>query len=100
MPTKRTFVVTSRAGARRDLSKGAREQPYGDEHGVFIDALVADGFVVMGGPLVDEGGAMMVVRAEEDDEVRTKLAGDPWYEHDVLQLESIKRWHIFIDRRD
>jgi len=97
---KNTYLVISSAGANRDLSKGTREQRYWDEHGKFIDALVEEGFILMGGPLVDEGGAMMIVRAEDESEVREKLRRDPWYEREILNLDSIKHWDIFIDKRD
>ena len=84
---KNTFVTISSAGPSRELSKGTREQPLWDEHAAFIDQLVAEGFVLMGGPLVDEDGAMLIVNA--DDEMK----------HGVLKLESVKRWQIFIDVR-
>ena len=58
---KNTFVTISSAGPNRDPSKGTREQPLWDEHAAFIDQLVAEGFVLMGGPLVDENGAMLIV---------------------------------------
>lgn len=96
---ERTFIVISRAGMRHDLAKGAREQAYWDEHGAFIDGLVEAGFIMMGGPLVDEGGALLVVRADGEDDVRATLQNDPWYEQGILQLESVKRWDIFIDKR-
>lgn len=93
------FVVLSRAGANRDLTRGAREQPLWDEHAAFVDALVAAGFIVLGGPLADEGGAMLVVRAGSEAEVQTKVADDPWYAHGILELERVVRWEIFIDER-
>jgi len=96
---KSTFIITSRAGPNRDLSKGSREQSYWDEHGVFIDKLVDEGFIMMGGPLVDESGAVLIVNAADVDEVNEKVKDDPWYEHGLLILESIKRWEIFIDKR-
>jgi len=96
---KSTFVTISSPGPNRDLSKGTREQPLWDEHAAFIDQLVAEGFVLMGGPLVDEDGAMLIVNADDEDEVREKLKNDPWMKHGVLKLESVKRWQIFIDVR-
>ena len=95
-----TFVVLSRASARRDLTRGAREQAYWDEHAAFIDALVADGFILLGGPLADEGGAMLVVRAGDEAAVRARVAPDPWYAHGILALEPVARWEIFIDERE
>ena len=70
---KNTFVVISSAGPNRDSSKSTREQPLWDEHAVFIDGLVAEGFVLMGGPFVDQGGSMLIVNADDEDEVREKL---------------------------
>jgi uncharacterized protein YciI len=96
---KNTFVVISSAGQKRDHSKSTREQPLWDEHAAFIDELVADGFILMGGPFVEEGGSMLIVNADDEGEVQEKLKGDPWMKHGVLKLESIKRWQIFIDVR-
>lgn len=95
---KKTYLVLSKAGPKRDLSKGSREQQFWDEHATFIDGLVDDGFILMGGPF-DDGGAMLIVRADDDEEARRKLAGDPWYAHDILVLDAVKQWDIFIDQR-
>jgi uncharacterized protein len=92
-----TFLVISSAGPNRDLSRTTREQPFWDEHAAFIDALVAEGWIRLGGPLVDDGGAVLVVHADDEGEARAKLKGDPWYQHGILSLESVRRWQIFID---
>ncbi len=97
---KKTFFAISSAGPNGDPSNGARQQPLWDEHAAFIDQLVADGFVLMGGPLVDEGGAMLIMNADDGNEVRDKLKSDPWMEHGILKLDSVKRWQIFIDARN
>jgi uncharacterized protein YciI len=94
-----TFMVTSTAGPNRDLTRDTREQPFWDEHASFIDGLVDDGFILLGGPLVDEGGAVLVVNAESEQEARAKLEIDPWYRNGILRLESVRRWQIFIDQR-
>ena len=96
---KNTFVMISSAGPNRDLSKDTREQPFWDEHAKFIDRLVDEGFISMGGPLVDEGGALLIFNAEDENEVREKLKNDPWFNQGILKLETIKRWQIFIDAR-
>jgi uncharacterized protein YciI len=98
-----TFLAISSAGPNRDSSKGTREQPFWDEHAAFIDRLVDEGFILMGGPLVDEAGmpygALLIVRAEDQNEVREKLKNDPWFMRGILKLESVKRWEIFIDAK-
>jgi len=100
---KNTFLAISSAGPNHDRSKGTREQPFWDEHAAFIDRLVDDGFILMGGPLVDERamphGALLIVNAEDENEVRERLKNDPWFEKSILKLESVKRWQIFIDAR-
>jgi uncharacterized protein YciI len=96
---KSTFLAISSAGPNRDFSKGTREQPFWDEHAAFIDKLVDDGFILMGGPLVDEAGALLIFNAENENEVREKLKNDPWAQNGILKLESVKRWQIFIDQR-
>jgi uncharacterized protein len=96
---KNTFVAISSAGPARDFSKGTREQPFWDEHAAYVDQLVAEGFILMGGPLVDEGGSLLIFNAEDENEVREKLKNDPWMINGILKLESVKRWQIFIDNR-
>jgi uncharacterized protein len=101
--TKNTFVTVSSAGPNADLSKTTREQPFWDEHVAFIDQLVEEDFILMGGPLVDEAGlprgALLIVNADDEKEVGEKLKNDPWFERGILKLESIRRWEIFIDNR-
>ena len=67
---KTAFVMITSAGPNRDVTKGTREQPLWDEHAAFIDRLVAEGFIWMGGPLVDEGGSLLFFHAADENEVR------------------------------
>ena len=85
---KKTFLAISSAGPNRDFSKGTREQPFWGEHAKFIDRLVDDGLILMGGPLVDEGGALLVFNAEDENEVRGKLKNDPWATHGILNWKA------------
>jgi hypothetical protein len=92
------WLVRSDAGPHRDLSLDTRQQAWWDDHATFIDALVEEGNVLLGGPLVEEGGALLVMRAPDAQTIRDRLADDPWYVHGILQLVAIIRWDIFIDR--
>lgn len=91
------YMILSSAGAKRDLSIDTREQPYWDEHAAHIDSYIANGMIVLGGPLIDEGGAILVVKADDEAAVRAMLDADPWYEHEILKLEWISRWQVFIN---
>lgn len=92
------WLVVSAAGPNRDLTVGARRQRWWDEHAAFIDALVGEGNVLLGGPLEDEGGAVLVMRAPDASTVRKRLVADPWYVNGILDLVDVKRWDVFIDR--
>jgi uncharacterized protein YciI len=91
------FLAYSTAGSQRDLARDAREQPHWDEHAAFIDGLVAEGVIQLGGPLDEEGGGFLVVVARDEAEARERLRCDPWYAHNILSLVWVKRWRIFID---
>jgi len=63
-----------------------------------MDALVEEGFVVLGGPLEGRspGGtseALIVVRAGDEAEIRERLAADPW-EGSLLTTTRIAPWTI------
>lgn len=74
------------------------EQSGWPAHASFMDGLVEDGIVVLGGPLADEHRVVLVVEAESEDAVRTTLARDPW-SGTHLQIDSIDRWTIRLDGR-
>jgi uncharacterized protein YciI len=86
-------VVLSRTGPEWDPTKPMEEQTGWDEHAAFMDALVDDGFLVLGGPLEDDMRTVHAVEAESEDEVRARFARDPWSESH-LRVEAIERWTI------
>ena len=52
------YAVTLERGENWNASRPMREQEQWDEHARLMDALVDDGFIVLGGPLNDEEKAM------------------------------------------
>ena len=91
------FLVTRAWGPAWDPARPRRGQDGWDVHAAFMDALVDEGFVVLGGPVgdVDTGRALVVVQAESEAAVRERLAGDPWPE-ELLATESVERWSIWL----
>jgi uncharacterized protein YciI len=91
------FLVTRAWGPAWDPNRPRRGQDGWDEHAAFMDALVDDGFVVLGGPVgdVETGPALLVVEAESEEAVRERLAADPWPE-DLLTIERIEPWTIWL----
>jgi uncharacterized protein YciI len=90
------YVVTERQGANWDPSRPRREQDKWDEHAAFMDGLVEEGFVVLGGPLGDGDEVLLVVRADGEAEIEARLAEDPWLPMEVLRISKIERWQIWL----
>jgi uncharacterized protein YciI len=93
------FVLTQVAGPSWDASRQRREQDGWDEHAAFMDALVEDGFVVLGGPLGDGERVLLVVEAGEEAEIESRLAEDPWIKDGTLRVDSIEPWTVWLDGR-
>jgi uncharacterized protein YciI len=91
------FLVTELPGPGWDTSRPRREQEGWGEHVAFIDSLVAEGVLVLGGPVgdTDFGPALLVFAAESESEVHGYLSGDPWL-NTILRVDSVQRWSIWI----
>jgi uncharacterized protein YciI len=92
------LVVLHRSGPRWDSSRPLEEQSDWDAHAAFMDGLVDEGFIVLGGPLADEVRVAHVVEADSEAAIRATLARDPWSETH-LQVGSIDPWTIRLDGR-
>ena len=75
------FAVRLVHGPGWDPARPIRQQDGWDGHAAFMDGLVDDGFIILGGP-VGEGNppeqTLHAVKAADEDEIRTRLARDPW----------------------
>jgi uncharacterized protein YciI len=87
------LVILRRSGPDYDLSKPLEEQPGWEEHAAYMDRLVDDGVILLGGPLSDEVRTAHAVRASSEDEVRATFARDPW-SGSHLVIDSIDGWTI------
>lgn len=90
------YAVTQSQGAGWDPSLARRQQDKWDEHAAFMDALVDDGFVVLGGPLGNGDEVLLIVRAAGEAEIEARLAEDPWMPMEVLRIAKIERWQIWL----
>ena len=92
------LVVLRRSGPEYDHSKPLEEQSGWLDHAAFMDGLVDDGFIVLGGVLADEMRTAHAVEAGSEEEIRERLAQDPW-SGSHLVVDSIDRWTIRLDAR-
>ena len=90
------FVVIREAGPRWATDSPIREQDQWREHAAFMEALVDDGFVVLGGPLGDGPTTLLIVDSGSEDEIPARLGKDPWTPLDLLSISSIEPWEVLL----
>jgi uncharacterized protein YciI len=93
------FAVRLERGGPWDWSRGLRDQAGWDEHARFMDALVEEGFLVLGGPLAGEREILHAISAPSEYAVRERLAADNWHQNGMLTVKSIEPWTILLDGR-
>ena len=76
-----------------------REQALWPEHARFMNTLVAEGFVVLGGPLGDGEEVLLMIHADSEAGLRARLAADPWTEAGLLEVARVEPWTILLDGR-
>jgi hypothetical protein len=91
------LVLLRRSGPDYDHSKPLEDQSGWLGHAAFMDGLVDDGFIVLGGVLGDELRTAHAVEAASEDEIRERLARDPW-SGSHLVVDSIDPWTIRLQR--
>ena len=88
------FVVTRERGSGWDWSRGLTEQRLWDEHATFMDGLVDDGLIRLGGPVGDRGWPLLIVEAEDEQSVRARLVEDPWEPLEMLTEPRVEPWDL------
>jgi hypothetical protein len=93
------LVLVRRAGPEWDRSRPMEEQSGWDAHAAFMDGLVDEGFILLGGPLDDEERVVHVIEADSVAAIRDTLARDPWSESHLV-IDSIDPWTLRLDSRN
>lgn len=94
------FLVTTVFGPNWNASSSRREQRNWDAHAAFMDGLVDDDFVFLGGPIAESDRNLLVVEATDQSEIETRLGEDPWASMGLLRVGSIEPWTIWLDGRN
>jgi uncharacterized protein YciI len=97
---KDLFIVRVERGGPWDWSKDLREQVEWPEHAQFMNSLVDDGLILLGGPLAGGREAFHVVDAESEEALRARFAEDPWAKNGMLRITSAERWTILLAPED
>jgi uncharacterized protein YciI len=91
------FVVRVERGGPWDWSVDMRKQAGWDEHAAYMDGLVAEGFLLLAGPLEGERDVLWVAEADSESAIRERMAEDPWAANGMLRPVRIERWTVVLD---
>jgi uncharacterized protein YciI len=93
------YAVVREAGPAW-VEGGIFAQPGAAEHAAFMTGLAEDGFALWGGPLAGtETGhvrVLLVVDANSEAEVYSRLAGDPWVPTEQIVTVAADPWRILV----
>ena len=98
-PAMANFAVRLVHGQAWEPSCPIRDQDGWEEHAAFMDGLVEDGFVILGGPVGGGEQTLHAVEATDEDEIRARLGRDPWASAGLLQIGTIEPWSLWLDSR-
>ena len=97
MPTY--FAVRRARGPAWIATAPMRDQALWAEHAAFMNALAAEGFVILGGPLGTGEEVLLVIDAASEDIIRARLAADPWTDARLLVIKSVQPWTVLLEGR-
>ena len=90
------FLVYQEHGGPWDWSRGLREQDLFPDHARFVDRLVEQGVIVLGGPL-NEKDVLLVVEAADAVAARSHFTDDPWVRNGMLTITAVRPWTVLLD---
>ena len=88
------FVVIRTRGPAWQDSRPMESQADWAAHASFMNSLAKAGFVILGGPLEGSSDVLLIIRAKTPDEVRSRLAEDPWTRNDLLRITRVAPWTL------
>ena len=88
------FLVTRSRGPAWVDTQPLETQDGWTAHAAFMDGLVDNGFVLLGGPIVGTRDVCLGVRANDAAEIEAQPTQDPWRHQGLLVDVSIQLWTI------
>jgi uncharacterized protein YciI len=91
---KRLFAVIQTHGPAFQAALPLERQAEWRAHADFMNALEAEGVVLVGGPLAGTDDVLLILRAADADEIRWRFAADPWVKQGLLRLKQVFAWQL------
>jgi uncharacterized protein YciI len=94
------FAVIRRAGPAWVDGQGAFDQPDAHQHAAFMNELARQGSVLFAGPLAgterDRIRVLLVMNAQDEAGIHTRLRDDPWARTHRLDTVSVEPWNVIV----
>ena len=90
----RLFAVMRSRGLAWNHSLPLEQQADWPGHANFMNALHAEGFVLLGGPLEGTSDVLLIIRANDANEIHARLSADSWTGKDLLRIKQILPWTL------
>lgn len=87
---KRTFAAIVQRDSRWEPGKPPQEQAGFDLHAKYMGSLEAEGFIALAGLFLQSGDVLFVFWAEDEAEVRKRVAQDPWQQDGHVRLVRVE----------
>ncbi len=91
---KSLFAVLNTRGPDWDHARSMEEHEGWRAHADFMNALVAEGVIVLGGPLENSRDVLLIVRADSEADAASRLAPDVWMLNGFLERRWIRPWSL------
>ena len=90
--TSRIFAVMRTRGPAWNVATALEEQVDWGAHANFMNALVDEGVIVLGGPLAGTADVLLIACGGSEAEIAARLAADCWSVNGLLKTLWIRPW--------
>ena len=90
----KVYAVMRVRGPRWQAGVVMDEQKDWKAHAEFMDGLVDEGFVLLGGPSRRTDDVLLIVRAGHAGEIHRRFAEDVWTKTDLLRTKWVAEWWL------
>jgi len=94
MSEKKLFAVMRTRGPRWNDAVPMEGQADWRRHADQMNAMVADGFMLLGGPLAGTRDVLLIVRAADEAEIEARLGADCWTINGLLRTLQVTPWWL------
>ena len=94
MVEKKVFAVIRTRGPNWNDTEPMEGQAEWRRHADQMNAMVAEGFMLLGGPLAGTRDVLLVVRALDEVEIEARLGTDCWTVNGLLRTLQVAPWRL------